>query len=407
MKKNLILFTNSFPFGHGEQFLETEIKFLSKVFKTITIFPMHIENKKRNIPDNIIINTDLVNNKQNILIGIVLAIRSTLFWSELLNTTPRKFSAIRRLTIDIAYGKRIDYYFDKQFKADNNLESTLLYSYWMNAATVGMSILKTRFPNLTIISRTHGGDLYKERHTSGYLPFRPFLFDKLDKIFTISEHGKKYIIDNYKIDKKIEIARLGVTDTLGSYNPSLSEKEFNIVTCSFLLPVKRLDLFAYALDLVGKKNPDLIISWNHIGDGLVLKNILDITKKFSKNIKTCFHGTLENNEIMDFYKIYSNDLFVNVSSSEGIPVSIMEAYSFGIPALATAVGGTPEIVNEKNGFLVEKDIYVNELCLQINEIIKNKSQLVEKSRHAKNTWEKTYNADINYTNFSKKLLEIK
>ncbi|MFR4320263.1 MAG: glycosyltransferase [Blautia massiliensis (ex Durand et al. 2017)] len=44
---------------------------------------------------------------------------------------------------------------------------------------------------------------------------------------------------------------------------------------------------------------------------------------------------------------------MNVSSSEGIPVSIMEATSFGIPGIATDAGGTKEIIRDKeNGVLL-------------------------------------------------------
>ena len=43
------------------------------------------------------------------------------------------------------------------------------------------------------------------------------------------------------------------------------------------------------------------------------------------------------------------DLFLTVSANEGIPVSIMEAQSFGIPVIATDVGGISEIVNNVNG----------------------------------------------------------
>ena len=46
------------------------------------------------------------------------------------------------------------------------------------------------------------------------------------------------------------------------------------------------------------------------------------------------------------------DLFVNMSLSEGIPVSIMEAISFGIPIIATNVGGNAEIVNDETGVLI-------------------------------------------------------
>ena len=52
---DLIIFTNSFPFGDGETFLETEIKFLSLTFKTIHIFPLFYGKSKqaRVLPSNI------------------------------------------------------------------------------------------------------------------------------------------------------------------------------------------------------------------------------------------------------------------------------------------------------------------------------------------------------------------
>jgi len=45
-----------------------------------------------------------------------------------------------------------------------------------------------------------------------------------------------------------------------------------------------------------------------------------------------------------------------------LPVSIMEAFSYGIPAIATAVGGIPEIVTEDCGVLLELDFEPEELA---------------------------------------------
>jgi glycosyltransferase involved in cell wall biosynthesis len=46
------------------------------------------------------------------------------------------------------------------------------------------------------------------------------------------------------------------------------------------------------------------------------------------------------------------DLFVLASDHEGLPVTVMEALTLGVPVVATAVGGLPEVVTGENGILV-------------------------------------------------------
>ena len=53
--KNLYLFTDSFPYGKGETFLENEITYLSEKFENFYIIPIYsgYKNKLRNIPKNV------------------------------------------------------------------------------------------------------------------------------------------------------------------------------------------------------------------------------------------------------------------------------------------------------------------------------------------------------------------
>ena len=109
---------------------------------------------------------------------------------------------------------------------------------------------------------------------------------------------------------------------------------------------------------------------------------------------------VSNEKILDFYAEQFVDLFINLSDSEGIPVSIMEALSAGIPVLATNVGGTGECVGQENGFLVEKITPVEEIASVVyNYFVSNAECIIRKRTIAYEFWKGNYEAGKNYTSF--------
>ena len=66
-------------------------------------------------------------------------------------------------------------------------------------------------------------------------------------------------------------------------------------------------------------------------------------------------GQLDHREVLSFYERHHVDALLSLSLSEGLPVSMMEAQSYGIPIVACAVHGVPEIVNERTGILLPPD----------------------------------------------------
>ncbi|MDZ7720032.1 MAG: hypothetical protein U5K72_14545 [Balneolaceae bacterium] len=53
--KKILLFTEEFPFGKTETFLETEISYLSEEFTNVIILPGRKLNDKRLLPDNVVV----------------------------------------------------------------------------------------------------------------------------------------------------------------------------------------------------------------------------------------------------------------------------------------------------------------------------------------------------------------
>lgn len=136
-----------------------------------------------------------------------------------------------------------------------------------------------------------------------------------------------------------------------------------------------------------------------------MEKIKSLSKKLSNNIKVNFKGNVSNQILMKEYKDNCYDWFINVSTSEGIPVSIMEAMSFGIPCIATDVGGTSEIVDNKNGFLIDKDISNKKLAELIYYIYElSYEEYIQYRFSARNTWLNKYNSDKNYKKFVSELI---
>jgi glycosyltransferase involved in cell wall biosynthesis len=225
---------------------------------------------------------------------------------------------------------------------------TILYFYWGFGSSQIIPFIKKAGYN-KIIVRFHGFDLYEDRK-DGYIPFRQDLLKKLDFAVPISEHGNKYLHERYPgIKFKSQVFRLGCFQN-GLSQPS-SDHKLRIVSCSNVIPLKRLDLIATALKYI-----DFEVQWTHLGDGEKFDELKNEILLLPKNIHVALPGRISPEDVLDFYSQNSIDLFLNVSTSEGVPVSIMEAFSAGIPVYATDVGGTAEIVNTLNGKLLIKEI---------------------------------------------------
>jgi glycosyltransferase involved in cell wall biosynthesis len=127
-----------------------------------------------------------------------------------------------------------------------------------------------------------------------------------------------------------------------------------------------------------------------------------IEKNKSENLNAQLVGHVFNKDIYDFYFNHPVDLIINLSTSEGIPVSLMEAQSYGIPAIATDVGGNSEIVGSNTGILIESSFTIESVANSISALIDKKFESIE----IRKEWLKSYNAETNYRAFAKTLSNL-
>ncbi len=398
--KILLLLTHSFPYGSGEDFISAELKYISG-FDKVFICPCSREKdaiQTKPIPDSIkcmpVSRTDL-GKKEYIRLLFYPCIAGEIF--SLMRTGRLQCSRVHEMLFFMRNAREI-YNGLKQSVNINQDDEVLIYSYWLyDAAAAGVwlaSYIRKMGVKVHQVSRAHRFDIYSSLAHYNYLPMRRWLFEHIDHIYPCSNDGAEALCaEAGPYAEKISRSYLGTVDH--GYG-MVSQKPFHIISCSFISPVKRLNLIAEAL-----QQANFPVAWTHIGSGPLEQQLRDAAKKFPQNVSAEFSGQKKNSEVLEYYKKNQISVFVNVSSSEGIPVTIMEACSFGIPVIATDVGGTHEIItNGVNGFLLPKDFSTQEFLGLLRRIYEmDESDYRAMCVNARKSWEKNFDAAKNYRSF--------
>lgn len=396
--KNLILFTEDYPFGDSERsFLKEEFKYLAIYFRQVFVFPMKISStQKYNTPENIIVKSELSYALNNIsFFQKIKGVFSLDLFKEILRIR-FNFSKVKLATAK-NIGKVVVVDLLKSQIIDDNF---ILYSFWFNECALGIADYKKYATKIKRYSRTHNFDLYGNKENGYYVPFQSTILSKLNNTFPVSKDGEDYLKN--KFDANVQLSLLGVPKPRKK-NKRSNDGIIRVVSCSYIVERKRLNLIFEGLNWVCKKNKSIEILWTHIGDGPNKSNLNAlITNSSVKNLNVVLLGELNNKDVHLFYENNPVDLFVNTSEKEGTPVSIMEAISYGIPILATAFGGNKEVVSKGAGFLLP----INPNPFDFDKImIEFLNSDIDKLRlDSLNVWNQNYNSDVNYKRFCLQLL---
>jgi len=394
--KTLICYTASFPYGLKETYFETELSFLAKHFSKIILVPLYnpyANNTLRKVPSNVFVEKPLLSQGKDRVMSAFLNFRIRRVYVEELVNNSIVFSLFKlkkwiNSCLLFSAGATRTMNIIRKYRFTKN--DVVLYSYWANCPF----FLSDDLSAFKKVIRMHGGDFYLERN-NGYIPVQKNMLDSADLLLPISKNIKNRLITDFnQIEGKIRLSYLG------SRNLAVSSKLYEpdrdvikIISCSNIVDLKRIDKI---IDVLSKV--DFEVDWMHIGDGLLFSAMLERANALlgdKNNIKFNFVGQKTQIELSEIYVNNYFDWFVNVSETEGLPVSIMEAYSYGIPAIATNVGGTGEIVNQTNGFLIEKDFNEEDVS---NILISNfRTQQYFKLRSsAFELWKLNFDANNNF-----------
>jgi len=230
-------------------------------------------------------------------------------------------------------------------------------------------------------------------------PISNFIVKNNDIIISVSHYGKDLlktmVSSNLKkmVENKTKVIPMGTytKEFRKKINKKSLRKEYKIKERNIILFLGRIAEkkgLKYLIQALPKiKNKDYLILIG--GDGPLKKNIELLVKKYKFQNKVRFLGYITGKDKTNY--ILSSDILIVPSivtkegDTEGLPVTIMEGMSAGLPTIATDVGGIKDIIkNNKNGLLI-KQKNPKEIAEKINYLLKNKKIMKRISTNAKLT----------------------
>ncbi len=228
-----------------------------------------------------------------------------------------------------------------------------------------------------------------------------FSIKKSDIVVTPSLHLKNFV-QNLGFKNKIEIINNGVSIPEESAK-TFTNARINVTIVSRLVSHKNIEKIINAISDLN--NPT--INLNIIGDGPELSQLQKISSESNNKDNIIFHGKLSRDDINHIF--LRSDIYIQASNYEGLPHSLLEAMSYGIPVLSTPVGECKEILgNEDRGYILDLPVSKNNIRSKISEIISEKNIANKKGGGGKDFVSEKYNLTNSfnlYKNLFTRLLE--
>lgn len=191
----------------------------------------------------------------------------------------------------------------------------------------------------------HGGSLFKKvlyRLAFGFFGFVPIAICDFVKKTLMLDFG-------YSSDK-VPVVRNGVN----TINFPLKEKQCNemieLVTTGTVYWIKNQMAIVQATEKLSLRHPNIHLTI--LGDGEDFERVREYVASHSLDKFISMPGRCNN--VAEY--LQHSDIYVSASLTEGLPLSILEAMSTGLPIVATDAGGTVDIVkNNVNGIIIPKD----------------------------------------------------
>jgi glycosyltransferase involved in cell wall biosynthesis/peptidoglycan/xylan/chitin deacetylase (PgdA/CDA1 family) len=228
---------------------------------------------------------------------------------------------------------------------------THIHAHFANHPAVAAFVVN-RLTGIPFSFTAHGFDIHVDRRMlEAKIKAASF-------VVAVSKFNKNIMVDHCGdwADRKIQVVHCGVDTEFFSAGASLKDRpKFDIVCVARLVEVKGHRFLIEACERLKQRGLDF--SCHLVGDGPLRRSITRQIVSVGLEDRIILHGSLSRSEVARL--MARADVVVLASSPtkdgrrEGIPVSLMEAMASGLPVVATAISGVPELVESgTSGLLV-------------------------------------------------------
>jgi glycosyltransferase involved in cell wall biosynthesis len=399
---DLVLFTVGFPYDGSESVLLAEIEVIAPRFGRLFIVPSRRGHKMLPLPPNTTV-VDLGwdqgwsrSTKRRIL-GSQMA-RRVLTRTLVEPTNWHCYVRGARTYLDILATNLLKAETLRRWLTKEQLQGAVFYDYWFENTTLAIAALRKVGAIRCAVSRAHRFDVFDSAWEDlGRVPFREFKARNMDAVYAVSEDGATYLRRHLGTDaSKVALSRLGVP-LPDSYPCDRSDPPL-VVSCSALLRRKRVDLIPSVLSACNRP-----LRWIHFGDGPERTRVHAAASSLPSTVSWELKGWVDNAVIRKFYGTHPVAGFLSLSVSEGIPVAMMEAQSFGIPIVALGVGGVAELVTPRTGLILDAAASATDVADALAGVVAGRRSTPDEIRAA---FVERYDARTNYEAFADSLLTV-
>jgi N-acetyl-alpha-D-glucosaminyl L-malate synthase BshA len=222
------------------------------------------------------------------------------------------------------------------------------------SALLARQMLAAQGRHLPFITTLHGTDITLVGLDRSYLPITRFGIEQSDGVTAISEYLSVRTHEAFNLDREIEVIRNFVNcdvytrheDFIAAHRPRFAQPgERLLVHLSNFRPVKRVLDVVETIARISRRIPSRLLL---IGDGPERSAAEFLAQRLGVAHRVDFLGKQENvNQLLSLA-----DLMLMPSELESFGLAALEAMACHVPAIATNVGGVPELIDDGiNGLL--------------------------------------------------------